>query len=187
MNHSMWCSCRNMFLTGCVLSNREIPRDLQKGSILLGSHKSNAYAIHPGSINLKNMENVDLHLENASVLRLTCKICGQSINVLVRDNCTYAVLHKHPIVPNSDDPDCQPVELDSEEIQTFAPYIGIEEMDSDDPIGPSSCPNDEIRIEDDCDFVGDGDFEYMFSGTKDPFIGSFTDRFVSTPSAPLVF
>lgn len=161
--------------------------DLQKSSILLGSHKSNGYAIHRNSISIKNLNNAKFELESPTILRLTCKTCGQPINVLVRENCAYAVLHK--MTPKCTCTECnmKPINFNSKEMEHFLPYIAIEEKDSDEsPFSSSSCPYDDIRIEDDCDFVGDGDFEYMFSGTNDPFIGSFTDRFVTTPSAPLV-
>ena len=181
MNHSCWCSCGNISIAGRVLSTHEIPKQLQTGTIMVGSAKCGAFAIKPHAIDIKNQDNTNIYVGHNNVCTITCRTCGQSIQFIDSDKCGYAIFHKvtKHIRRQSTPLDVKDLKPNIAQFIKFEDEANSEPLFIEEELGNSS---DEIPIEDDVDFVDDGDFEYMFSGKTDPFIGSFQDHFISQPA-----
>jgi hypothetical protein len=185
MNHTCWCDCGNLSVTGRVLSSHEIPKQLQSGTIMTGSAKCFALAIRLRAIEIKNTGSTNIVQQENNQCTVTCRSCGQSISFIDSAKHGYAVLNKKTRHVRRQSNPLQNTEIK----QNLKKYIKDEEtFEGFEPIFlPSSAPSDDIPQAADCneeeiDFVDEGDFEYMFSGKSDPFIGSFRDHFIYNPS-----
>ena len=186
MNHSCKCSCGNISITGRVLSAHEVPKQLQNGTIMVGSAKCGAFAIKKQAIDVKSKDNTNIYVSSNNVCTLTCRNCGQSIQFIENEKFAYAVFHK--VTKNVRR---QSTPLDYDDVKpSLLQYIKIEDEDNSEPlfVDQEYQPDNSEQCDDDdeVDFVDEGDFEYMFSGKTDPFIGSFQDHFISQPTRAIL-
>ena len=186
MNHSCRCSCGNISIAGRVLSAHEVPQQLQNGTIMVGSAKCGAFAIKPQAIDVKSRDNTNIYVSSNNVCTITCRNCGQSIQFIDNEKFGYAVFHKV-----SKNGRRQSTPLDYNDVKpSLTQYIKFEDENNTEPLfmGDETLPESSEPFDDEneVDFVDEGDFEYMFSGKTDPFIGSFQDHFISQPTRAIL-
>ena len=126
MNHSCKCSCGNISITGRVLSAHEVPKQLQNGTIMVGSAKCGAFAIKKQAIDIKSKDNTNIYVSSNNVCTLTCRNCGQSIQFIENEKFAYAIFHK--VTKNVRR---QSTPLDYDDVKpSLLQYIKIEDEDN---------------------------------------------------------
>ena len=185
MIHSCKCSCGNISITGRVLSTLEIPKQLENGAIMVGSAKCGAFAIKPQAIEIKDMEKSNIHCGSNNVCTVTCRTCCQSIQFIDSERCGYAVFLKVPKAIRRSSTPADESGL-SPNLQKYIKPADIVDEDSFYGENESQNPQEEVESDDEVEFPDDGDFEIMFSGKTDPFIGSFQDHFIHQPARAIL-
>ena len=157
---------------------------------MVGSAKCCAFAIRPDSIEIKNTENTNISQQQFNQCSVTCRSCGQSISFIDTERCGYAVFNKITKHARRQSDPLQKCDVK----QNLAKYIkkednfyeDVEPMFMTGSAPADAIPQVDVNDEDEIDFIDEGDFEYMFSGKTDPFIGSFKDHFIASPIKPLL-
>ena len=176
MIHTCQCGCGNLTISGCVMRQKEAMIVFKEIKNLSGSQCCNALEIRKNAIRIKEWEKVEIAFLNKNRLIICCRKCFHSITIKCINSKFYA-FYNH-------DPEARPFRRQSSPIQTdvrveirksiFSDLFQFTEEEHD---AASSTVQEQNDMENELN-IDDSDFEYMFSATSIPFVGSFTDRFI---------
>ncbi|EAY19598.1 hypothetical protein TVAG_228610 [Trichomonas vaginalis G3] len=180
------CKCGCLCVNGREADPEELPEQLRTKR----DDKQDAFVIRSNSIEIKDENCLEVTPETSQKVTIVCMKCGQYITLFEKMGYGFAVLNRNQYRPSRRQSYTN-TNQDSKMISNplIQKYVNFDsQKDNDDPLFSydSYASDTVLSEEDDINFIDDGDFEYMFSGTTDPFVGSFTDRFMDSPVKDLL-
>lgn len=184
--HHVSCQCGCLRVHGRDVTSSELPEQLKS----VVGQQCQAFAIRSQSISVKNEQDIDIMPISSQQIIVSCINCGEHVNILDKMGYGFCVFcQKHYKPSRRQSYAANPQTTNASTVALVKKYItiGPEKIEDDPPFSYDvySCDSP-VNDDDDSDFDDDGDFEYMFSGTSDPFVGSFTDRFMDSPIRDLL-
>lgn len=186
MKNCCKCACGNLSVHGEFLRHKDLPRALRSRKAAEYNVGKRILRINKKSVHIHSLEQTEIRNINGEKATVICRRCGRSIEIIEEHNTGFAYFNdkqnvhfrrssdpttsKHPEVRNAVFPIYKYLSIENENELTHNRFsFELEE-------------NTENTNQPEIEFFDDGDFDLMFSGDIEPFVGSFTDNFLSLSS-----
>ena len=184
MIHTCQCECGNMTVSGCVMRQKDVQAVFSNQKPLTGSKSSHSLEVRRNAVRIKDWNKIDMTSYKQDSVTVVCRKCLHSITINFMNSHFYAFYDSRQHV-GSTRRQSMPIQ---DQIRTyirnskFNDLFQITDQETEMDNSPCAESNDlknELTLD-------DSDFEYMFSATSIPFVGSFTDRFIDSPPDSLL-